>query len=62
MRVIVDTNVLTSGAFFGGIPGRILSAWRVIVSGDKDLVDRSGWRGIRGLRPRQFANEFLGEQ
>ena len=133
MRVVVDTNVFISGVFFGGIPGRILRAWResrielvlsaeileeylrvgdrlsqeypgvdlgpflalltthaeivdapalpepvsadpdddkflacaliagaaVIVSGDKDLVDRSGWRGVRVLRPRQFSDEFL---
>jgi len=33
----------------------------VIVSGDKDLVDRSGWHGVRVLRPRPFVNEFLVE-
>ncbi len=27
MRVILDTNVVMSGVFFGGIPGRLLSAW-----------------------------------
>lgn len=27
MRVVLDTNVLLSGIFFGGTPGRILSAW-----------------------------------
>lgn len=27
MRVILDTNVLMSAIFFGGIPGRLLSAW-----------------------------------
>ena len=27
MRVVLDTNVLVSGVFFGGVPGRILSAW-----------------------------------
>lgn len=31
----------------------------VIVSGDKDLGDHDGWRGVRVLRPRQFADEFL---
>jgi putative PIN family toxin of toxin-antitoxin system len=25
----------------------------VIVSGDKDLVDQSGWRGVQVLRPRR---------
>ena len=27
MRVVLDTNVLMSGIFFGGVPGRILGAW-----------------------------------
>lgn len=27
MRVILDTNVLMSAVFFGGIPWRVLSAW-----------------------------------
>ena len=133
MRIVLDTNVFVSGVFFGGVPGRILEAWRdaraqlvlsaeileeyqrigqmlgaqysgvdlepflglltvhaeiveapelpeqvssdpdddkflacaiaagvaVIVSGDKDLLDLSGWRNVRVLRPRQFADEFL---
>ncbi len=28
MRVVVDTNVLISGVFFGGKPGQILDAWK----------------------------------
>jgi uncharacterized protein len=28
VRVILDTNVVLSGFFFGGVPGRILDAWR----------------------------------
>lgn len=35
MRVVLDTNVLVSGVFFGGVPGRILSAW---VAGKMFLV------------------------
>lgn len=27
MRLVVDTNVLVSGIFWGGIPHRLLSAW-----------------------------------
>jgi uncharacterized protein len=27
MRVVLDTNVLVSGIFFHGIPGKILDAW-----------------------------------
>lgn len=27
MRVVLDTNVVVSGVFFGGVPGKILSAW-----------------------------------
>ncbi len=28
MRVVLDTNVLMSGLLFGGMPGRIVEAWR----------------------------------
>jgi uncharacterized protein len=28
VRVILDTNVLVSGVFFGGLPREILEAWR----------------------------------
>jgi putative PIN family toxin of toxin-antitoxin system len=28
MRVILDTNVLVSGVYFGNVPGRILDVWR----------------------------------
>ena len=130
MRVVVDTNVLMSGIFFGGVPGRIVEAWaagrleivlspeileeyrrvgadlatryperavallpvltllathgtmvnavaldvqvsedeademflaaavtgetKTIISGDKHLLEVSGWRGITVLTPRRF--------
>ncbi len=28
MKVVLDTNVLISGIFFGGLPGKILQAWQ----------------------------------
>ena len=28
MRVVLDTNVFVSGVFFGGLPGKVLAAWR----------------------------------
>jgi uncharacterized protein len=28
VRVVGDTNVVLSGFFFGGLPGRVLEAWR----------------------------------
>lgn len=28
MKVVIDTNVLVSGVFFGGTPARVLEAWR----------------------------------
>jgi putative PIN family toxin of toxin-antitoxin system len=28
VKVVVDTNVVLSGMFFGGLPGRVLDAWR----------------------------------
>lgn len=137
MRVILDTNVVISGVFFGGVPGRILSAWsagklvlvfspaileeyrrvgdelgrlhpelgatfepvltliamnamivdapplavpvsddrdddmflaaalasqtQLIVSGDRDLLRVSGWRGIGVLTPRQFIDQHVVE-
>jgi uncharacterized protein len=27
VNVVLDTNVVVSGLFFGGVPGRILTAW-----------------------------------
>lgn len=136
MKIVLDTNVFVSAVFFGGVPGRILEAWRdgrlqlvlsaaildeyqrvgqvlsaqyfgvdlepllalltveaeiieapalptpvsadpdddkffacasaaavaVIISGDRDLLDHDGWRGIRVLRPRQFADEYLSDR
>lgn len=35
MRAVVDTNVLVSGVFFGGLPAKVLEAWR---DGRFDLV------------------------
>ena len=35
MRVVLDTNVLVSGIFFAGLPGRVLDAW---ADGDIQLV------------------------
>ena len=134
MRVVVDTNVLVSGIFFGGAPYRIVLAWRdgeievvvspeivdeywgtaqriaerfpgvdvtpilgllvarativvapplpkavcedsaddkflacalagrarIVISGDKQLLKVTGYRGIRVQRPRAFVDEQLG--
>ena len=27
MKVVIDTNVLISGLYFGGVPARVISAW-----------------------------------
>ena len=133
MRVVVDTNVLISGVYFGGMPYRVLEAWRdgkfdlvfspeileeyrrvgekleaqftevslapflallvmnaeiveaselaeqvsrdpdddkfvscaikggcqFIVSGDKDLLDISGYRGVKVVTPREFFESVL---
>ena len=134
MKIVLDTNVVISGLFFGGYPGKILSAWhnrqltlvlsasilaeyrevgaelnarygeldfeafaallvmhaevvdapaalaegvcsdpdddkflacaaaagaRVIVSGDRDLLEVSGWHGIEVLKPRAFVERYL---
>ena len=31
----------------------------LIVSGDRDLLEQSGWRSIRVLKPRAFVDEYL---
>jgi putative PIN family toxin of toxin-antitoxin system len=135
VKVVLDTNVVLSGIFFGGVPGRILTAWSegrvqlvltpeildeyrragdalalghlersaaltpiltlmashavlvdatplseavsadpdddkflaaalaasapAIISGDRDLLEVSGWQGIQVLSPRAFADEYL---
>jgi len=28
MRIVLDTNVLISGIYFNGLPGKVLQAWR----------------------------------
>lgn len=137
MKVVLDTNVVVSGVFFGGVPGRILSAWSAgqfvlvlspaileeyrrvghelgvrypdvnaafepvltlitmnamivdapvltesvsqdpdddmflaaalaaqapcVVSGDRDLLQVSGWRGFEVLTPRQFLDRHVSE-
>jgi len=134
MRIVVDTNVLVSAVFFGGVPGAILTAWKngvveiiatveilaeyeavlrriaekhgeidpepilrlilskttlvegaevhpsacedpddlkflsaaiggaapIIVSGDKHLLDASGYRGVTVLQPAAFVSRLEG--
>lgn len=135
MKIVIDTNVLMSGIFFGGVPGRVLDAWAeglielvlspeildeyrrvgsdlggryperasaltplltllavnativsaqplsvpvstdaaddmflaaavaadvtTVVSGDRHLLDVTGWRGIVVVTPRQFVDQYL---
>ena len=35
MKIVLDTNVLVSGIFFGGIPFRILEHW---ISDDLEII------------------------
>ncbi len=131
MRIVLDTNVLVSGIFFGGLPGRLLDAWAdgrlalilspaildeylrvceriaesrptleydavlaaiaghgtltadttwhkpitadpdddkfmlcarsadaVVVSGDTDLLDASGWEGVEVVKPRDLLDQL----
>jgi len=134
VKTVLDTNVVVSGIFFGGVPRTILEAWvdgrfewflspsifdeylrtcdrlsaahptleyqglltsiighatlvpdvepqrpitadpgddkfmicahrtgAVVVSGDKHLLDASGWRGVTVLRPRAFSVQLENE-
>jgi len=48
VRIVLDTNVFVSAVFFGGVPGRILEAWRdgrlqlVLSAGILDEYQRVG--------------------
>lgn len=57
MKVVVDTNVLISGVFFGGMPSRVLEAWR---DGKIDLVVSPGileeYRRVGDRLEAQFAD------
>jgi putative PIN family toxin of toxin-antitoxin system len=133
MKVVVDTNVVVSGVFFGSMPSRVLEAWRdgkidlvfspdileeyrrvgehletqfvdvslapflallvmnaeivdppdlpeqvsrdpddekfiacaiasncrLIISGDRDLLDVSGYQGVKVVTPREFLDSVL---
>ncbi len=134
MRAVLDTNVVVSGIFFGGVPRTLLEAWAdrrfdwflspsifdeylrtcdrlgathptleyhglltsvvghgtlvpdvkaqesitadpdddkfmscahragaVVVSGDKHLLDASGWRGVTVFQPRAFLTQLRDE-
>ena len=56
MKIVLDTNVLISGIYFGGLPGKILEAWG---GGDSDLLNVSGYCGINVLTPKAFVSECL---
>jgi uncharacterized protein len=73
VRIVIDTNVFVSAVF---LPAPVsadpdddkffacasAAGVAVIVSGDKDLLDHDGWRGVRVLRPRRFADELLSDK
>ena len=42
MRIVVDTNVLISGVFFGGMPGKVLRAIinkEIIACATEEIID-----------------------
>ena len=57
MRVVVDTNVLISGLFFGGWPYRVLEAWR---DGRVELVVSQGVLEEYWAVARRLSEEFPG--
>jgi putative PIN family toxin of toxin-antitoxin system len=55
LKVILDTNVLISGVYFGGYPYRILEAWnndKLILIVSKEILDEYGRIG------RMLADQF----
>jgi putative PIN family toxin of toxin-antitoxin system len=57
LRVVVDTNVLISGVFFGGWPYRVLEAWR---DGRVELVVSQGVLEEYWAVARRLSEEFPG--
>jgi putative PIN family toxin of toxin-antitoxin system len=61
MKVVVDTNVLIFGVFFGGAPARVLEAWRdqkieLVVS--PEILEE--YRRVGGKLEQQFDGISLG--
>ena len=57
MRVVLDTNVVLSGVFFGGVPGEILAAWSrgrldVVVSAPILAEYRRAGEALASAKPR----------
>lgn len=65
MKVVLDTNVLVSGLLFGGVPGRILTAWstgaiRLVISPSiLEEYRRVGLALAKGREPLVGAFEAL---
>lgn len=65
MKVVLDTNVLVSGLLFGGVPGRILTAWsagaiRLVISPPiLDEYRRVGLELSKGREPLESMLEAL---
>jgi predicted nucleic acid-binding protein len=59
VRLVLSAEILEEYQRVGQVLG---ARYPGVVSGDKDLLDQSGWRGVRVLRSRQFADEFLSER
>ena len=65
MKVVIDTNVLISGLFFGGVPARVLAAWtdgRVMLVVAPDILHeyrRVGLELAKGRAPLIAALDAL---
>jgi len=60
MRIVVDTNVLISGLFWGGIPAEIIHAWaekKLNVVCSAEIIDEYN-RIARRLNPGLDASQF----
>ena len=60
MRVVLDSNVVSSGVFFGGVPGEILAAWSrgrfdVVVSAAILAEYRRAGEALASGKPRLMA-------
>ena len=76
MKIVIDTNVVISGVFFGGFPRKVIEAAArqdciacaldagayYIVSGDKDLLELQNYRGVQMITAAEFCQKFLQDE
>jgi putative PIN family toxin of toxin-antitoxin system len=62
MKVVIDTNVLISGLYFGGVPAQVLTAWtdgRILLVVSPDILQEYRRVGLELAKGRASLTEAL---